>query len=43
MTYADFYRMDERGNPLANRAWRAQEPPDPESGAVRLPREPSIG
>ncbi len=39
MTYADYYVMDERGNPLANRAWRAQDPADPVSGAVRLPRE----
>ena len=29
MTYADYYVIDERGNPLANRAWRAHDRPEP--------------
>lgn len=38
MTYADFVAIDERGNPLADRAWRAHDRPDPASGIVHLPR-----
>jgi len=38
MTYADFVAIDERGNPLADRAWRGHDRPDPASGIVHLPR-----
>jgi glycosyltransferase involved in cell wall biosynthesis len=38
MTYADYYVIDEHGNALADRSWRAHNRPDPASGAVRLPR-----
>ena len=37
MTYADYRVIDERGNPLADRAWRANERREPVTGAVHLP------
>ncbi|MFO1311867.1 MAG: glycosyltransferase [Burkholderiales bacterium] len=38
MVYADYWLIDERGNPLANPHWRSHNRPDPASGEVRLPR-----
>ena len=37
MTYADYWVIDERGNPLADRTWRAINRRDPASGEVHLP------
>jgi glycosyltransferase involved in cell wall biosynthesis len=38
MTFADYWVIDDRGDVLADRSWRAHNRPDPESGEVRLPR-----
>ena len=38
MTYADYYAIDDRGNLLQDRSWRAHNRPNPESGEIRLPR-----
>lgn len=37
MTYADYWVIDERGNPLADRTWRAINRRDPATGEVHLP------
>lgn len=38
MTYADYRVIDDRGNPLGDRSWRAHNRPAPATGEVRLPR-----
>jgi glycosyltransferase involved in cell wall biosynthesis len=38
MVYADYWVIDEEGNPLADPDWRAHDRPDPRSNRIRLPR-----
>jgi len=38
MTYADYYAIDDRGDLLQDRSWRAHNRPNPASGEIRLPR-----
>jgi glycosyltransferase involved in cell wall biosynthesis len=38
MVYADFWAIDDQGNPLADPGWRAHDRPDPRSNRIRLPR-----
>ena len=38
MVYADYWVIDDRGNPLADGKWRGHNRPDPLSHAVHLPR-----
>jgi glycosyltransferase involved in cell wall biosynthesis len=38
MVYADYYAIDDRGNLLQDRTWRAHNRPKPETGEIRLPK-----
>jgi glycosyltransferase involved in cell wall biosynthesis len=38
MVYADYYAIDDRGDLLQDRTWRAHNRPNPETGEIRLPR-----
>lgn len=42
MVYADYYAIDDRGQPLKDSTWRAHNRPNITSGEIRLPRTTEI-